>query len=186
MCKFHINPGFVTRSYVGAYLDCVRAIDFLISRPEIDPTRIGVEGQSQGGGLAFATAALDPRVAFCAPDIPWLGDWIGYTTASEWPREHYPELISRFPGLTIEDIHRVLSYVDTMNLADRIQCPVLMSVGLQDDVCPPRICFAPYNYVRSEKEYRVYPLAGHTVPNEHKRLKNQWMAQKLGIEKTGL
>ncbi|MHC4570154.1 MAG: acetylxylan esterase, partial [Planctomycetota bacterium] len=74
--------------YVGAYMDCVRAVDFLESRPEIDKSRIGVEGGSQGGGLSLATAALDPRIAFCAPDIPWLGDWVGYVAASDWPHEH--------------------------------------------------------------------------------------------------
>jgi len=169
--------------YVGAYMDCVRAVDFLMSRPEIDKSRVGVEGGSQGGGLSFATAALDPRIAFCAPDIPWLGDWVGYVAASDWPNEHYPELIAEFPGLTFADINRVLSYVDTMNLADRIKCPVLMSVGLQDSVCPPRNSFATYNRVRSKKQYRVYRFAGHGVWREHSDIKNKWMAEILGVEK---
>lgn len=166
--------------YVGAYMDCIRAVDFLASRPEIDPSRIGVEGESQGGGLSFATAALDQRIAFCAPDIPWLGDWIGYLAASDWPRNHYPELIERFPGLTLGDINRVLSYVDTMNLADRIRCPVLMSVGLQDSVCPPRNAFATYNQVWSQKDYRIYPLADHAVAHEHNSIKNAWIATIFG------
>ncbi|MHC4315843.1 MAG: acetylxylan esterase, partial [Planctomycetota bacterium] len=168
--------------YVGAYMDCVRAVDFLTSRPEIDKSRIGVEGSSQGGGLSFATAALDRRIAFCAPDIPWLGDWVGYLAASDWPNEHYPELIERFPALTFSDINRILSYVDTMNLADRIKCPVLMSVGLQDSVCPPRNSFATYNQVRSRKEYRVYPFSGHGVGHKHNNIKNEWIAAILGVE----
>ena len=45
--------------YRGAYMDCVRGVDFLCSRPEIDTSRIGVWGFSQGGGLSLATAALD-------------------------------------------------------------------------------------------------------------------------------
>ncbi|MHC4109789.1 MAG: acetylxylan esterase [Planctomycetota bacterium] len=168
--------------YVGAYMDCVRAVDFLTSRPEIDKSRIGVEGASQGGGLSFATAALDQRIAFCAPDIPWLGDWVGYLAASDWPNKHYPELIERFPALTFSNINRVLSYIDTMNLADRIRCPVLMSVGLQDSVCPPRNSFATYNRVRSRKEYRVYPFSGHGVGNRHNQTKNEWIATILGVK----
>lgn len=143
---------------------------------------IVVEGASQGGGLSFATAALDGRIAFCAPDIPWLGDWVGYLAAAEWPNDHYPELIERFPGLTFSDINRVLSYVDTMNLADRIRCPVLMSVGLQDSVCPPRDSFATYNLVRSRKEYRFYPLSGHGVGHKHNDTKNEWIATVLGVK----
>lgn len=172
--------------YAGAYMDCVRAVDFLMSRDEIDKKLIGVEGGSQGGGLSFAVAALDERIMFCAADIPWLGDWVGYVAASDWPREHYPELIERFDSLTFDDINRLLSYFDTMNLADRIKCPVLMSVGLQDAVCPPRNSFATYNAVRSKKEYRVYPLAGHGVYREHGKVKNEWIARMLGVGEGGL
>jgi cephalosporin-C deacetylase len=171
--------------YAGAYLDCVRAVDFLASRPEIDASRIGVEGGSQGGGLSFATAALDTRIAFCAPDIPWLGDWVGYLETATWAHNNYPSLFKVYPDLTFVDISRLLSYFDTMNLAEWITCPVLMSVALQDDVCPPRISFAPYNAVRSKKEYRVYPFAGHSVPREHRKLKEEWMAKRLGIDTIG-
>jgi cephalosporin-C deacetylase len=172
--------------YVGAYLDCIRAMDFLVSRPEINKSRIGVEGGSQGGGLSFATAALDQRVKFCASDIPWMGDWIGYLEAADWPHENYPKLIKMHPGLTFSDINRILSYVDTMNLADRIRCPLLMSVGLQDAVCPPRNSFATYNQVRSDKEYRIYPFSGHGVWRKHNDVKNKWMAKILSIVELGL
>ncbi len=168
--------------YAGAYMDCVRAVDFLASRAEIDESRIGVEGGSQGGGLSLATAALDDRVMFCATDIPWLGDWVGYVAASQWPHDHYPELIERFDGLTFDDINHLLSYFDTMNLADRIDCPVLMSVGLQDSVCPPRISFVPYNKIKTAKQYRVYPFSGHGVGREHNKTKNKWIAEKLGVK----
>ncbi len=169
--------------YTGAYLDCLRAIDFLASRPEIDASRIGVEGASQGGGLALATAALDCRVMFCAADVPWLGDWVGYLETADWARENYPKLMEVHPGLTFAGINRLLSYFDTMNMAEWIACPVLMSVGLQDDVCPPRICFAPYNAVQAKKEYRVYPWAGHDAWREHSKFKDRWMANLLGVDR---
>jgi cephalosporin-C deacetylase-like acetyl esterase len=69
-----------------------------------------------------------------------------------------------------------------MNMAKWITCPVLMSVGLQDDVCPPRTSFAPYNAVKATKEYRVYPFAGHGVWREHSKLKDEWMARMLRIK----
>ena len=172
--------------YAGAYMDCVRAVDFLASRPEIDSTRIGVEGGSQGGGLSYATAALDERVMFCAPDIPWLGDWVGYVEADVWARENYPKLMAQFPGLTYEGINQFLSYFDSMNLAGWIKCPVLMSAGLQDIVCPPRTVFAAYNQVRSRKAYHVYPWARHGTYQWHGQRKDAWMARMLGVEKTGL
>ena len=58
--------------YRGAYMDCVRGIDFLHRRTEIDTSRIGVWGSSQGGGLTLATAALDHRVSAAVAGVPWL------------------------------------------------------------------------------------------------------------------
>ena len=168
--------------YTGAYMDCIRAIDFLFSRPEIDKLHIGVEGGSQGGGLTFATAALDPRIIFCAPDIPWMGDWIGYYETEYWAKENYSKLMENDLRLKLNDINHLLSYFDTMNLAKWINCPVFMSIGLQDEVCPPRISFAPYNQVDSQKEYHVYPISGHGLGHEHEILKNKWMAKLLGVE----
>ena len=47
--------------------DGMRAIDYLISRPEVDPERIGASGCSGGGTQATYIAALDPRVKAAAP-----------------------------------------------------------------------------------------------------------------------
>ncbi|MDX1935439.1 MAG: alpha/beta hydrolase family protein [Capsulimonadales bacterium] len=45
--------------------DAMRAIDYLATRPEVDPKRIAVLGISGGGTTALFTAALDVRVAAC-------------------------------------------------------------------------------------------------------------------------
>ena len=47
--------------------DAMRAIDYLVSRPEIDPQKIGMTGCSGGGTLTSYTMALDDRVAVAAP-----------------------------------------------------------------------------------------------------------------------
>ena len=51
-----------TYGYRGIISDCVRGVDFLRSRPEIDPERIFACGSSQGGGLTLITSALRPEV----------------------------------------------------------------------------------------------------------------------------
>ena len=43
--------------------DAIRAVDYLISRPEVDPARIGAMGCSGGGTITALTAALDHRIA---------------------------------------------------------------------------------------------------------------------------
>jgi dienelactone hydrolase len=47
--------------------DGMRAIDYLISRPEVDGSRIGATGCSGGGTQTTYIAALDPRVGAAAP-----------------------------------------------------------------------------------------------------------------------
>jgi cephalosporin-C deacetylase-like acetyl esterase len=42
--------------------DSIRAVDYLASRPEIDPDRIGAFGCSGGGTMTALLGALDPRV----------------------------------------------------------------------------------------------------------------------------
>lgn len=42
--------------------DGIRAIDYLLTRPEIDPERIGVAGNSGGGTQAAYLAAVEPRL----------------------------------------------------------------------------------------------------------------------------
>ena len=54
--------------------DEVRALDYLLSRPEVDPSRIGALGMSMGATKAWWLAALDPRVRLCV-DICCLTDF---------------------------------------------------------------------------------------------------------------
>ncbi|MFO7937350.1 MAG: acetylxylan esterase [Kiritimatiellia bacterium] len=47
--------------------DGMRALDYLVSRPEIDPDRIGCMGNSGGGTLSAYISALDDRVKAASP-----------------------------------------------------------------------------------------------------------------------
>lgn len=146
--------------YRGAFMDLVRAVDFVASRPEVDSRRIFAEGGSQGGAFTMVAAALDDRIAAAAPTIPFLSDYPAYFSIVHWPAE--PVLgRARELGIPDEELYLTLSYFDVKNFAGRIKCPVLMGFGLQDEVCPPRTNFAGYNLISSPKEYRCYPQSGH-------------------------
>jgi cephalosporin-C deacetylase-like acetyl esterase len=45
----------------------IRAIDYLVTRPDVDPERIGVTGISGGGAATFWIAAADERVKVAVP-----------------------------------------------------------------------------------------------------------------------
>lgn len=58
------------RGYTPAGVEAwngIRALDYLQSRPEIDPERIGMTGRSGGGAYTWYTAALDERVRAAVP-----------------------------------------------------------------------------------------------------------------------
>lgn len=189
-----VNPGFpgyiLTNLedkekyiYRGAYMDCVRAVDFLCSRPEVDASCIAVEGASQGGALTFATAALNnDRIAVCAPQVPFLSDFRDYFRVANWPGNEFIELVEQKKALTWDQAYYTLSYFDIKNLAHMIKAPLLMGVGLMDEVCPPHINFAAYNLVTAEKKYIVYPSAGHGLPDHFYNAKIEWIREKLGLK----
>lgn len=47
--------------------DCIRALDLLLARPDIDPNRIGITGNSGGGTMTTWVWGVDDRFAFAAP-----------------------------------------------------------------------------------------------------------------------
>lgn len=70
--KEHSYPGaqcFISGVSVARYFiwDGIRGIDYLLSRPEVDPERIGCHGLSGGGTQSSYIAAFDERVKAVAP-----------------------------------------------------------------------------------------------------------------------
>ncbi len=189
-----VNPGFPgyilnhledkeKYIYRGAYMDCVRAVDFLCSRPEVDASRIVVEGQSQGGALSFVTAALDAeRIRLCVPGVPFLSDFPHYFKVASWPGNEFVQYVAEHPETNWEEVFRTLSYFDIKNLAPKIKAPVLMLMGLMDDVCPPHINFAAYNNLKCPKSYVAYPYSGHGLPSENYTVRMNWVRKQLNLK----
>ena len=190
----HIDPGFPgyilhqvndkeTYIYRGAYMDCIRAVDFLYSRDEVDQTRVAVEGGSQGGALSFATAALDnERIDVCVPHVPFLSDFRDYFKVAGWPDGEFFAYFKEHPEIPEDEIYRNLSYIDIKNLAPWINAPVLMSIALKDKTCPPHINFAAYNQLTVPREYIVYPNAGHGLPGAYSKVKNDYIRKQFNLD----
>lgn len=68
----HSYPGaqaFLTGSSLAKYFiwDGIRAVDYLLTRKEVDPDRIGIAGRSGGGTQSAYIAAFDNRIKAAAP-----------------------------------------------------------------------------------------------------------------------
>jgi dienelactone hydrolase len=63
------NQQFLVGEFIGAWRawDGIRALDYLLTRPEVDPRHVGVTGNSGGGTLAAWLCALDSRWTMAAP-----------------------------------------------------------------------------------------------------------------------
>ena len=61
---------WLSRGYTPAGVEAwngIRCLDYLQSRPEVDPQRIGMSGRSGGGAYTWWVAALDERVKVAVP-----------------------------------------------------------------------------------------------------------------------
>lgn len=193
--KGDINPGFpqyISTNiddkekyiYRGAYMDCIRAIDFLCAQNEVDTSRIGVFGGSQGGALSFATAALDNRIKLCAPHVPYLSDFREHYKIVPLLKQKHQGFLDSHPNTTWNDMYKTLDYIDIGNLAPWINVPVFMGVGLADRRCPPHINFAAFNRIASaDKQWFVYQGFGHSVPGRHHQAELDWFKDRFDVKK---
>jgi cephalosporin-C deacetylase len=174
-----------TYAYRGFYVDAWRGIDFLLSRPEVDSTRIGVTGTSQGGGLTICTAAMRPEVRAAAAGAPYL---CGFMDAIElthtYPYEEINDYLHLHPGRR-SMVEETLAYFDGINFADRITCPIIVNIGLQDNVCPPETGYALFSRIRTtDKRLYTYDGHGHDAGRyQHSAIVDRFFAHHLLAER---
>ena len=164
--------------YRSAYMDCMRGIDFLCSRSEIDMGRIGVWGFSQGGGLSLATAALDHRVAAAVAGVPWL---CNFPVAAEITTSPYVELhdyLEEHPGER-DTALATLAYFDQLNLAEGIVCPILIASAIIDEVHPLRTVMPVFEKIAAMKSIIVYPDLEHEYRSDFTSHGKAWMDRYL-------
>lgn len=171
--------------YRRVYLGCVRANDFLTTRPKWDGVNLAVTGGSQGGALSIVTAALDPRVRGLAAYYPALSDVTGYlqNRAGGWPhmfRATEGVLSHRSP-----DKIETTRYYDVVNFARRIKVPGLYSWGFNDETCPPTSMYSAYNVIPGRKKLLLALETGHNNVPEQVALVQAWLQTFLQTGSTG-
>lgn len=147
------------------FLDTAQLARIVMEMPDVDEARVGAMGQSQGGGLALACAALEPRVNRVVSCFPYLSDYRRtwdkdmleriYADVKEFFRHRDPQHKHE------EEFFTRLGYIDVQHLAPRVKAEVLMASALSDKICLPSTQFAAYNKIRSRKSMELYPDFGH-------------------------
>lgn len=98
------------------YLDVSAAVDFLRTRPDVDPQRIGVMGLSLGASASILSAAQDIRLAAVAADAP------GATVFEDWPKPDSikDSLYVPFDLMFFFYLHRVDGVTAPLSITDAV------------------------------------------------------------------
>ena len=151
-----------TYGYRGFYVDAVRAVEAVLTRPEVDTDRVGLHGSSQGGALTITTAALMPGTVTCgAAGAPYLCGFMNSAKLTHsYPYEEINEYLRVHPDHE-QQVAESVGYYDGINFAPSIRAPMLVYIGLEDDVCPPETGFAVHEAMKCDKELLTYERCGH-------------------------
>ena len=162
-------PGVMTRGirdprayyYRRLFTDAVRAVDAARVLDVVDPARIGIQGGSQGAGIALAVAGLRSDVAAVAAFVPFLCDFPRATRITDaYPYREIADYL-RIHRDEVASVHRTLSYFDGINFASRATAPAVFTTALMDATCPPSTVFAAYNRYAGEKDITVWEYNTH-------------------------
>ncbi len=171
--------------YRRVILGCVRAVDFLAKQPAYDGKTMVVQGGSQGGFLAVATAALAPRVNMIAVGYPAYSDVTGYLhgRAGGWPHVFRAEKDGAQSRHATPEKIATTRYYDTVNFARRVRVPSVFMLGYNDEVCPPTSMYAAYNTIAGPKKMILTLKTGHPPIPEGDALLREEVLAALGLGK---
>jgi len=158
-----------------AILGAERAFEVIEKVPEWDGRHIGLWGSSQGGGYALILAGLNPgKVDFVVSNVPAMCEHTAHLAgrSSGWPL-----LLENTPSGT----DKMAPYFDVVNFARRIDCPVMICVGLLDVACGPSSVYAAYNQIKTAKSIFPAPRMGHSFDPGFNRRANIEMRKHLGL-----
>jgi cephalosporin-C deacetylase-like acetyl esterase len=155
--------------------DSMRGIDYLLSRPDVDPARIGVTGNSGGGLNTLYTAAVDPRVAVAVITgyTFEFNNWIKYAGA-HGTCSYIPDLFHEMEWFEIAGL-----------IAPR---PLFMLNGEDDGIFPlsgarkaANNTAAIYSVLGHNDRVRFYPVPKqrHGYSRPYREQMYGWMAKYL-------
>jgi dienelactone hydrolase len=178
------NEQLVARSLMTAGItwpgvmlwDDLRTLDYLASRSEVDPTRLGCVGLSVGGYRSFLLAALDKRIK-AAVDVGWM------TSFASNIRRHVINTV----GLTFH-IPGLYRYLDLPDLAALIAPRSVFVINGSKDGLFPRdgvdkafqkieACFRKAG-VAERQRCRMYD-APHQFNREMQSHAWEWLAGRI-------
>jgi len=165
----------VIRAAVCDYVQAVRVARQLLG------DRVGrtlCEGVSFAGGLALMAQAvwgIADLLALGVPTFGWAeGRNLYVKSGSGAEISHY---LAQRPDRA-EDTMLVLRYFDAVNFANRVTCPTLLALGLDDEVVPAKTVYGIANHLGGPYELMESPFSHSDGPEERQwaRFEHRWLS----------
>ncbi|CAN5380408.1 acetylxylan esterase [soil metagenome] len=167
--------------YKLAYMDCLQASRWLMTRNEIDATKVCAEGGSQGGAFAIALGALEPRIACVVSNLTAFSDYAdGMILAQKGFHRQYADLLAGEKTPEARALMgKSMSYTDGVNMARLVHAPTQINVGGIDPVVPYVCGIVVLNHLPADtkKEIHITATAKHEVPGTVREANMRWMKE---------
>lgn len=159
--------------YEDWLFDCLLAIHWARTQPDVLPGRLSLFGTSQGGGGSLLLASIlgAENVRCVCADLPFLTDF----PRSELNGAAYSLLRPVYDSVPHEDFWRRLGYIDTISHAHRLTMPVMLSAGGADDTCPRETIEHLFQLLPNTKQYTFLEHQVHTHSRSSMYLFAAWL-----------
>jgi len=133
-------------------------IDYLVTRPDVDASRIGLHGSSMGGYSGPRSATVEKRIKAVAV-------WSGAYNLVDDIFEYYPPIQDRLRWLMgakdLKEAHAKIKDFTLIGHADKIECPLLVGYSIDDRVMDPRGALNLYNNAINSPDRSMLDGVGH-------------------------
>lgn len=142
-------------------------IDAMVTRPDVDETRIAVSGFSMGSHWGTRIAALDDRVRAIATAAACYGS---KRPLFQLASPRFKQIFMYMAGLQDEqEFNQLADEMGNLDEAERIRCPSLQVIGEYDPLCYLEDAYEVYQRIDAPKEFWVIENDFH-VPLKTKNL----------------
>ena len=187
---------WISRGYTPAgveALNSMRAIDYLISRPEVDASRLGVTGRSGGGIYSWWLSAIDERIKVAVPTagitdlknyvvdgcVDGHCDCMFMANTYRWDYTKVPSLVAprpllicntdRDPIFPLDGVHRVYQVATSMynDLDSKIDVGLNIVPGVHEDLPDVRLpAFRWFNHYLKGNDTIITDFGDKIFPKE--------------------
>jgi dienelactone hydrolase len=157
--------------------DLQRAVDVLISRPNVDQTRIGYAGFSYGGAMGVLFVGIERRLKAAALVVADPG----LVTHNTGPQGF--KYISGLPCARRAAWIRAMAPIEPIRFIGNANVPLLFQNGTLDEAVPESDAAELHAAAPEPKEIRWYQ-AGHGLNQQDKVDRLKWFQEKIGLDTT--